>query len=182
MSGEQFMDWRVQGIIVRNSRVGERLTPEQADLIMLKMEQKGMRGRFDSHRGVVVLNSGCLDDLIQLWQEAGSYAKQVNKRNALKAERQAREEAIDLKISTELSESPATHWIEETFGRDTMNDYNKLMLSRFLTGVSQKFEGLPNWKWRDGLERLSAIAADGKIDFARIRQEYSKADSACKNP
>lgn len=154
--GETFQDWRIQGNIIRHSNIGKRLNENDATSIIAAMKGYGVGGRFDSARGVVVVNSGLMSDVSRMWEDLGSYAKAANKRKAAKEARGAEVAGIESARKSELQQMPSAKWIDEVFGVDAMNSHNKLELAKYLESKTDKFNGLPNPKWKSGLDKLKA--------------------------
>ncbi len=164
-----FQDWRVQGNVIRHSRVGQRISPEEAEAIISRMPNYGLRGRYDASKGTVVVNSGILSDATRMWESEGSYAKQAGKRVAERQAIETERQDVESQREAKPQESDAAKWIDDVFGADAMNSFNKLELAKFLEGKTQKFGGASNAKWREGLSKLKATSvADIKAAYEQV--------------
>lgn len=168
----EFQDWRIQGNVIRHSKVGEKLSKGQADEIMGRLEEFGTRGRYDAAKGTVVINSGLMSDVERAWDAHGSAAKNAAKDVAAKAAVEANKSNAESTRQQELQSSTSSKWIDSTFGPDAMNSFNKLELSKFLEGKTDKFGGQSNPKWRDGLSKLGATS----LDDVKKAYEVTKVD------
>jgi hypothetical protein len=95
--------------------------------------------------------------------------KQAKERDKSDASARARQVAID-KRATDYDASPAKQFIESTFGDAVNGEYNKAALARFLEGADRKFQGLGNWKWKEGFDKHGIVRGDNEM--ADLRKAY----------
>lgn len=81
-------------------------------------------------------------------------------------------------IST-LANSSATEWVDNIFGNDCMNTFNKSALVKYLDGTAKKFEGLIGQKWLAGLLVLgmteeSANEKNADVILAEVKAAFKK--------
>jgi len=88
------------------------------------------------------------------------------------AEERAREKKR-VETYRKFSEYPSSAWIENTFGKDFTNPYNKLALARFLDGETKEPVVVISWRWKDGFEKSRAIDGN-KINWKRVKEAYEK--------
>lgn len=53
-----------------------------------------------------------------------------------------------------------------------INDANRIALSDYVEGVTDKFSGIVSANWKDGLEKLDALSTEGKIDWKKVKDAY----------
>ena len=83
-----------------------------------------------------------------------------------------RYEARTTEQKKEYVGSPARQWIENTFGPEFANDYNKNALARFLEGEDKKFQGLASHRWLDGMTKLG-IPIENPDYLQAIKKAYN---------
>ena len=87
-----------------------------------------------------------------------------------------RRKVIESKRNDNFNENEtALNWIHNLFGTEFTNDYNKNALLNYIVGKEDSFNGLPNHKWMDGLEKIDAVTetSDGhKISYEKIKSVY----------
>ena len=73
-------------------------------------------------------------------------------------------------------EPQAYEWVESTFGKSSLNEYNSAAMVTFITGRASQFLGLLNHRCFDGLLRIRAGKQDQNggmiVDFERIKSAY----------
>lgn len=166
-----FRGWRLQGRTIRHATPGETITPEQASDIEAQVNQVGGETVYNQGSGTVSVRGLTSRQLQSLEDSFGNRALQAEKRNATAAQKASEVAQRESERAKALSDNPATQWIDENFGADAMNAFNKLALVKFLSGESPKFVGMVNQKWIPGLEKLGAKVGD-KVDWKSLKAKY----------
>lgn len=85
---------------------------------------------------------------------------------------------VIMRVGTEselakVERAPVVAWIEQTFGRDVLNNHNKLALAKFLAGEEKAFTGTVTWKWAGGLKALGLWSEEmTEIDWTGLRAAF----------
>jgi hypothetical protein len=139
--------------------VGKKFTATQQQQLMEWAKAGGLHAHIQG-TGVYVIAT-CGTDILSL------LPRPVTKKQV---DAQAKKQVHDAEVRetkaarrSELIASPAVPWLDEIFGADFANDYNKNALARFLDGKDKKFQGLPNNRWLPGLEKLGIPADNNAV-------------------
>jgi len=183
-----FMEWKVVDRTISHSGIGKKLTKEQAENIIANINNSDhvksgfFQPRYDAEKGNIRFDPAHKEIVQKANEEFGNTALSNKKRDAEieknKAIQKAKDDALTNEISAHKNISDA---IDNVFGDNVMNDFNKLSLIKFINGENKKFEGQVNPKWRDGLLKIGALSEDGKIDFDKLKKEIN-AKPATKEP
>jgi N12 class adenine-specific DNA methylase len=102
--------------------------------------------------------------------------------------RDAERKAAEERRAADLARLGSAAWIDQVFGTDSMNGFNKAALARYLDGEAAQFAGLMNHKWEAGLRTLGLQEADlanGRVDdiLQKVKRAYDQAKTATRlNP
>lgn len=100
--------------------------------------------------------------------------------DAAAAKKQATQDAETAKNAQLLADADqsALTWINETFGEDFANPYNKAGLADYLSGKVKKFDLYRvNRKWLPGLEKLGAVQGES-VDMEVVRKAFLESGAA----
>jgi len=179
----EFRDWRYRatsingGTLVPN-RVGAKFSEEESAALAAWAKSQGLVVVTRKPTGVHVLDSDNCRERLDLngygapGLKAEQYAQRQQAQQALyEARRQDDRDAF--------AAAASRPFILATFGEDFANAYNKRRLADYLEGKTEKFTGLPSWKWAEGFKVLG-IDWEGKpVDelVRLIKNRYEEAAS-----
>lgn len=170
-----FRDWRWNkiatnsGMIVPN-RPGVKFTDEQIAGLKEWAKSQGLSIQGGPTGLRVTTDSGKSLDLLQ---HSAVGAKKEKEQARKDAEQAAAKQAAAAK-QDEANSRESSSWIEDTFGKGTMNAHNMIALANFLEGKSKKFDGLHNSSWLDGAIKTGAVRPDGTLDFEAVKRSYQQ--------
>jgi hypothetical protein len=181
---ETFRSWRPQGMTIRHSHVGQRISADQAQEIIPYFKRAGFGVTFVADKGIVRLVKGgqvskSLEQLDTIWTLFGSDAVASEKWEAEKAasEKDEADRKLDL-IAGLWERGDAVTWIDTHLAEADMNDHNKLELAKYLKGETDKPAVGVSWKWAEPLEKLGAVKGEcdeRTVDFDKLRELFGNA-------
>lgn len=180
-----YREWRTirrasNSVRIVPNRPGDKFTPEQVDQIAAWAKKRGLTVVSPSATGLVVIGEAGTPLHIDKYGAPGVKSEQAEvRRTEQKQEAEGRYQAR----KAEADNRESADWIVQTFGEGTINPYNRVKLSDFLEGTSEKFEGLASPSWKEGVEKVGALTADGKdIDWAKLRAAYEASKKQTPEP
>ena len=178
---EEGKTWVVKnGKIAKPGGIQERWTPDELNQMVARFRDAGLAASVTGSSGQSMKSTFALIDT----DSQRMFGIVMNER-AAKASAEAKLEAQrqdQAKKQGYLAEADqdALQWMNQTFGEDFANEYNKKELADFLTGKAPKFSGMVSQRWTDGVKALGAIAdaEKGTVDFTAIKKAYNASKSA----
>jgi len=160
-----FLDWRIRGYSIVPSRPGAKFSVSEIENIRKQIE-KTVDTVWFTKETPTSIKVGGLDTAARNMITEGYYTKAT-----LKEEwRKVFDNALVQEKSDAINSLPAAKKIDDIFGNESMNVYNKQKLIDFIDGKTGSFEGMPNVTWETGLRKLGAIDDRGAILWEKVKE------------
>jgi N12 class adenine-specific DNA methylase/predicted RNA methylase len=178
-----YRDWRYNTVAENSANIipnrpGQKFTDEQKKEITSWANSIGLN---TIEKGNVIHVVGPIEWKVYELDKYGASGVKSEKRKAEKVERAAIEESKKLEKQRVYDNSPSKEWIENIFGTDFTNTYNKAALSRYLDGTEKDFKGIANHKWRDGITKLGLNPDTSNFKDIKKAYESYKSPPVAKN-
>ncbi len=117
------------------------------------------------------LRNGDIEAMVEECVPKKLTQKQLKEAESRAKREQAKKEQ-DERISNDIgSEAKAAEWVEKTFGKAEMNNYNKAALINYITGKEKTFKGMFNRLAGEIAYQIGAVK-DGYYDYPVIKQKF----------
>lgn len=151
--------------------VGKTFSPDDRARVKMWAKAEGLTA-MDDGAGVRVIDNNAQGYVIDRIPQPTT-AK--NQKAAAEALRRAEvDNARKEKRREQYAGASSRQWIDDTFGPDFANEFNKAALARYLDGTDAKFSGLINNKWLEGLAKLG-ITTEADDIAGKVKEEYQRA-------
>lgn len=170
LAASEGTEWARKGRNIVKPGFNTHWTPEEKEAIAKKFREAGMSIGHTGTNGQRMPSAFFLDSESYRRLDEATTAHGFDVREKAKADAKNKKAAADAaKLAT--ADPKAIAWLEDTFGKDFANAYNKVAFADYLSGKSKKFEGGTQPKWREGLEKLGALSGS-VIDYSKIKAAY----------
>ena len=181
----EFLDWRITKDSIVPTKVGGKFTKENIESIKKQIEKisedyeslKNIYIESESPTKISLYTGGSIKrGILDRENLSGSNKKQVMLADAT-SKYDKIEKDIKIKNTKEyIDNSGYSDLIDDIFGKDNINTANKKSLIKFLNGDSDKYYGIVDFAWKDGILKLNARKGDG-IDWVKVKENINKAKS-----
>lgn len=172
-------NWKVQGRTISHSKVGEKISEEDARKIIKQIVEHplnkydNLQLNYNKEKGTISF-FGDKDLVNSINEDIGNKSVQKIKiQQETDAINKAKAEKESLQLDYINSKKTESEWLDNTFGKDAIGNFNKIELIKYISGESDKFGGSPNRQMQEGFEKIGAIK-DGNIDFKQIKKSFEQ--------
>lgn len=151
--------------------VGKTFSPDDRAKVKTWAKAEGLTA-LDDGAGVRVIDNNAQGYVIDRIPQPTTAKNQKAAAEAL--QRAEADNVRKEKRREQYTGASSRQWIDDTFGPDFANDFNKAALARYLDGDDAKFKGIMNNKWLDGLAKLGISPASDDI-IGKVKGEYQRA-------
>lgn len=179
VSFPNFRDWRVtMGLGINSAKIypnrpGKKFSQEEINELKRWLSDIGWTIFRCSATKIEVVGKISSSWTELIGASASGKKSEIWKEKKLNREKERENEKIKDEITAKSRKSYT--WIVSTFGEDVINYYNSIALSDFLEGISNKFKGIANQRWIDGVIKANALDSTGtNIDWKKLKQAYEE--------
>lgn len=172
-------NWKVQGRTISHSKVGEKISEGDARKIIKKIVEHplnkydNLQLSYNKEKGTISF-FGDKDLVNSINEDIGNKSVQKIKiQQETDAINKAKAEKESLQLDYINSKKTESEWLDNTFGKDAIGNFNKIELIKYISGESDRFGGSPNRQMQEGFEKIGAIK-DGNIDFKQIKKSFEQ--------
>jgi hypothetical protein len=177
---EEGKSWVVKnGKIAKPGGIQDHWTPEELKKWVGKFREAGLTSNTMGANGQPMKTTFNIGDSDSLKMFGTVQAERAAKASA-EAKKAAQQEDQARKQGYLAEADPAAlQWMDKVFGADFANEYNKKLLSDYLTGKASKFTGMVSPRWLDGVTSLNAVTdtTKGTINFDAIKKAFESREA-----